>query len=413
LPKKTKGYIFMIIRTVVVAALAIHLTLAEGRAQGTPRHPVVPESIHAQIESLSKELEAKEKSLRSARAASKDPVRRRSLADEQLRICADYAKRFLALADLVPGQATAVEALCAAALAEGSGSEVEIAMDRLRTVCSSHPMIGKFCRELGQLTSAEVEPLLREVLARNPDHTAKGHACLSLAKVLALRAEFPRYRAQDPEMARGLERHYGKLLLDELERRDVKAMVAEAETLYERVLSEFADVRLLPADSNDRRTIGPMAESWLVAHRELAIGKHAPEIACNDVDGKPLKLSDYRGKVVVLVFWASWCGPCMEQIPHEVALAKRFAGKPFTVLGVNMDRTVAEARAAIGKAGIPWPNWCDGASNKPRPIMTLYHIQAIPMTYVLDGKGTIRFSDVHGEALDKCAETLLGQNQQN
>ena len=49
----------------------------------------------------------------------------------------------------------------------------------------------------------------------------------------------------------------------------------------------------------------------------------------------------------------------------------------------------------------------------PWPIMTLYHIQAIPMTYVLDGKGTIRFSDVHGEALDKCAETLLGRNQQN
>ena len=121
-------------------------------------------------------------------------------------------------------------------------------------------------------------------------------------------------------------------------------MVAEAETLYERVLSEFADVKLLPADSNDRRTIRPMAESWLAGHRELAIGKLAPEIVGNDVDGKPLKLSDYRGKVIVLVFWASWCGPCMEQVPHEVALAKRLAGKPFTILGVNMDRTVAEAR---------------------------------------------------------------------
>jgi hypothetical protein len=71
------------------------------------------------------------------------------------------------------------------------------------------------------------------------------------------------------------------------------------------------------------------------------------------------------------------------------------------------------ARAAIGKAGILWPNWCDGASNEPWPIMTLYHIQAIPMTYVLDGNGTIRFRDVHGDALDKRAESLLGQNQQN
>jgi thiol-disulfide isomerase/thioredoxin len=296
-------------------------------------------------------------------------------------------------------------------MAEVRGPEVEIALERLRHDCPSDPRIGEFCRELGQLPSAKVEPLMREVLARNSDHTAKGHACLALASVLAFRAEFPRYRVQDPEMAKGLERHYGKALLDELERRDVEAMVAEAERLYERVLSEFADVKLLPGDSSDQQTIRPAAETWLAGHRELAIGKLAPDIIGTDVDGKPLKLSDFRGKVVILVFWASWCGPCMEQVPHEVALAKRLAGKPFTIVGVNMDRTVAAARASIAKERIPWPNWCDMVSSNPGPIMKRYHIQAIPEIYVLDGKGIIRFRDVHGEALDKCADTLLNEER--
>jgi thiol-disulfide isomerase/thioredoxin len=397
------------IRTTIAGIVALHLALAGVRAQVPAGRPGVPGSIHARIESLSKELEAKEKSLATARAALKDPAKRRSLADQQLRVCADYAKEFIALADLAPGQPEAVEALCNAALAESRGPEVEIALERLRRDCAFDPKIGEFCRELGQLTSAKVEPLLREVIARNPDHTAKGHACLALAKVLAFRAEFPRYRAQDPEMAMGLEHHYGKAMLDDLERRDVKAMVAEAENLHERVLSEFADVKLLPADPTDERTIRSMAETWLAAHRELAIGKVAPEIVGTDMDGKPLALSDYRGKVVVLVFWASWCGPCMEQVAHEVALAQRMAGKPFIILGVNMDRTAAAAQAAIVKAGIPWPNWCDMIANKPGPIMTRYHIQSIPAIYVLDGKGIIRARDVHGEALDRCAEALMDE----
>ena len=111
-----------------------------------------------------------------------------------------------------------------------------------------------------------------------------------------------------------------------------------------------------------------------------------------------------------MVFWASWCGPCMEQVPHEIALARRLSGKRFTILGVNLDRTAAAARAIIEKAKIPWPNWLDGDPAKPGPIAARYHIQSVPQIFVLDRKGIIRASDVHGEALDKVAETLLGES---
>ena len=103
-------------------------------------------------------------------------------------------------------------------------------------------------------------------------------------------------------MAMGLEHHYDKLLLDDLDRRDVKAMVVEAENLHERVLFEFADVKLLPADPTDERTIREIAETWLAAHRELAIGRLAPEIVGTGMDGDRSSLPIAAAR---LSFWSS------------------------------------------------------------------------------------------------------------
>src|SRR5688572_12569567 len=75
------------------------------------------------------------------------------------------------------------------------------------------------------------------------------------------------------------------------------------------------------------------------------VGKPAPELSAVDFDGKPVKLSDYRGKVVVVVFWASWCGPCLKMIPHEKELATRFHDRPFAMIGVNNDSEPERARS--------------------------------------------------------------------
>src|SRR5262245_27843174 len=71
----------------------------------------------------------------------------------------------------------------------------------------------------------------------------------------------------------------------------------------------------------------------------LAIGANAPDIVGEDLEGKPLRLSDFRGKVVLLAFWGTSCSPCMAEIPKERALRERYQSKPFAIVGVNSDKS--------------------------------------------------------------------------
>ncbi len=120
---------------------------------------------------------------------------------------------------------------------------------------------------------------------------------------------------------------------------------------------------------------GARGRGRLDAMLNLAVGKPAPEIEGVDIDGKPLKLSDYRGKVVMLVFWGSWCGPCMALVPHERELALNDSkGQPFALLGVDCEDNKDTARAVMARERMTWPNWFDGAP-RSGPVAKRYHIR--------------------------------------
>jgi thiol-disulfide isomerase/thioredoxin len=138
----------------------------------------------------------------------------------------------------------------------------------------------------------------------------------------------------------------------------------------------------------------------------LRVGGIAPEIDGTDLEGNRLKLSDYRGKVVMVVFWGSWCGPCMAMVPQEKELWQRHRDKPFVLLGVNCGDKLEVAKKAAAEKGMGWPSWYDGEELRG-PIETEYDVPHWPRIYLIDAKGMIRFIDARGQELDEAVEKLL------
>jgi thiol-disulfide isomerase/thioredoxin len=156
--------------------------------------------------------------------------------------------------------------------------------------------------------------------------------------------------------------------------------------------------------------LGKQARAALYEMRELAVGKPAPEIEGYDLDGKPLRLSDQRGRVVVLTFWATWCGPCRQMIPQEIALVKRLKDQPFMLLGVNADSDRMKLAKFQADNPLPWRSWQDGEYGKGEgegKIARAWNVSSWPTVYVIDQHGVIRYRDVSSKELDEAVNTLL------
>ncbi len=137
-------------------------------------------------------------------------------------------------------------------------------------------------------------------------------------------------------------------------------------------------------------------------------GGEAPDFTMNDRDGKPVKLSDFRGKVMLVDFWASWCGPCRKENPHVVELYHKYHDKGFDVLGVSLDKTKEPWLAAIEKDGLVWNHVSDlkGWTNS---AAQLYGVTSIPHTVLVDREGKIIARNLRGEQLTAKLREVLGE----
>jgi peroxiredoxin len=138
----------------------------------------------------------------------------------------------------------------------------------------------------------------------------------------------------------------------------------------------------------------------------LRLGMEAPEIDLPDPNGKNIKLSSLRGKIVLIDFWASWCGPCRKEMPAVVAAYKKYKSKGFEIYGVSLDKTKDAWVEAIKKDGITWLQvsdlqfWNCVASKA-------YNVQSIPFTVLVDKEGKIIAKDLRGPALDAKLNEIL------
>lgn len=159
--------------------------------------------------------------------------------------------------------------------------------------------------------------------------------------------------------------------------------LAAIERLLERVEKDYADVRV-----DQDRTIGQLAKGWLYQIKHLQPGMKAPEIEGNGIDGKKMKLSDFKGKVVLLVFWSSSCGPCLADVPHHRKMMEDFAGRPFTIVGICCGDEKEQAAKTMAKEKMTWPSFLDGDLGEGR-ICQQWNVDAIPTVYLLDANGVI------------------------
>ena len=120
---------------------------------------------------------------------------------------------------------------------------------------------------------------------------------------------------------------------------------------------------------------------------KLFVGKPAPATSAKDLDDKAVALADLKGKVVVLDFWATWCGPCRSMIPHEREMVKKLADKPFVLVSVSADDAAKTVKDFVEKEPMPWTHWFAGQRGD---ALKGWNVHAFPTIYVIDAKGVIR-----------------------
>jgi thiol-disulfide isomerase/thioredoxin len=260
-----------------------------------------------------------------------------------------FADRFLAFAMQNPEDASAFPAAMTAFRISRAPAAKDNTRGKALLFLQSHfaesPKMKQVVRILEGSKEAFADGLLRQLVDKNPDHRIQGHACKALLAI--------------------------------------STRPVEKANLSKMLKEKYAD--LFP---------------------DLSPGQIAPEIVAKDVDGNEVKLSELRGKVVVLDIWTTWCPYCRAMIPHERQMSERLRNRPFAIVSISMDAKKETLANFLAKNKMPWPQWWVGSNSD---LAEDWNIEYYPTVFVIDAQGIIRIKGVTGNDLDEAVMALLRQ----
>jgi len=140
---------------------------------------------------------------------------------------------------------------------------------------------------------------------------------------------------------------------------------------------------------------------------DLARATMAPPFAVTTLDGRQVSIDSLAGKVVLIDFWATWCGPCREALPHVQEIARKFQGEPFVVISISLDKDEAKWKDFVAQHGMTWPQYRDGYFSGP--IATLFKVNAIPSTFSIDADGVLEDQPVGDADIQGKLKKLIAQ----
>jgi thiol-disulfide isomerase/thioredoxin len=195
---------------------------------------------------------------------------------------------------------------------------------------------------------------------------------------------------------------------------DVAQILYMKAMLFERVLKQEAKSAELMAQL--KRDFPNSKQVKMVARQEeanklqgnLVEGKKFPEFTEKDLAGKPLSVANYKGKVLLLDFWATWCGPCVGELPNVLKTYQKHHAEGFEIIGISLDDDEKKLLAFIKSKNIPWPQYFDGKGWENK-LAQKYGIQSIPATFLLDGEGKIIAKDARGESLEEAVAKAVAK----
>jgi thiol-disulfide isomerase/thioredoxin len=324
-----------------------------------------PKSANEKFNDLQKGFREEVQKLGQEFQKATTPEEKQKIKDKAFKeVAGETAKKMLALAAENSKDPVARKALVWACLQGAQSPQAPEAVGRLLKDYPNADELGQVCEAVGGRPDGDA--LIREI---------RSHTTNAGVKVQA-----------------------GVVVAEALRDKNDEASSAEAEKLLEEVVARAKE-------TNAPGRAVSQAEEALKDVKKFGIGKVAPVAESKDLDDKDVKLADLKGKVVVLDFWATWCGPCRSMIPHERDMVKKLDGKKFAFVSVSADDEVKTLKDFLEKESMPWTHWFAG---KGGDVLKGWNIHAFPTIFVIDSKGVIRAKYVGaGPETEKKLEDLV------